>query len=93
MVPPAVLSSSGGTDAGIFHEPESFLQFLMFTEPWKEDPVREPPTRPGAGDRVTGSGATPGRFAFTGKRRTSSEPSPEPEEAIRIDIIPDADDP
>lgn len=82
----------GGTYAGIFHQPESFLQFLMFTETGNEDPVSEPP-RSIEGDRVTGSGATPGRFAFTGKRRDSSEPSPEPEGEPRIDIFPDADDP
>ena len=80
-----------GMNASVFREPEAFLQFLMVTE-WREGEVDSTDM-----DRVTdvvhGDGArvTPSRFAFTGKRHTSSDLHSDTKEDIRIDIIPEGD--
>ena len=80
-----------GLNASVFRQPEAFLQFLVFTE-WREGEGDS--TEKESGDDITqsdGSRATKSRFAFTGKRHTSSEPHSDTKEDFRIDIIPDGD--
>jgi len=80
-----------GINASVFREPEAFLQFLMFTE-WREGEVdstdkdRVADVTHGDGSKVTYS-----RFAFTGKRHTSSDTHSDTKEDFRIDIIPEGD--
>jgi hypothetical protein len=80
-----------GINASVFRQPEAFLQFLMFTE-WREGDVDSKDK-----DRVAdvihddGSKVTPSRFAFTGKRHTSSGIHSDTKEDFRIDIIPEGD--
>jgi hypothetical protein len=80
-----------GIDASVFREPEAFLQFLIFTE-WREGEMKNADTDRGAdvasrdGSRVTRS-----RYAFTGKRHTSSDTPSDSKDDPRIDIIPEGD--
>ena len=80
-----------GINASVFREPEAFLQFLMFTE------LREGEMDSMDKDRVAdviygdGSKVTHSRFAFTGKRHTSSDTHSDTKEDFRIDIIPEGD--
>ncbi len=80
-----------GMNASVFREPEAFLQFLVFTE------RREGEMEGGDTDRVAdvtardGSKVTKSRFAFTGKRHTSSDTYSDNQEDFRIDIIPEGD--
>lgn len=83
-----------GIDASVFREPESFLQFTVFTERSQEDGNSLGITD--AAVSVPGAGVSPGRsrFAFTGKRRIPSDIGPESGEKgedTRIDVIPDGD--
>lgn len=80
-----------GIDASVFREPEAFLQFLIFTEQ-REGELESAETD--RGSDVTshdGSRVTHGRYAFTGKRHTSSDTSSSSKDDIRIDIIPEGD--
>jgi len=80
-----------GIDASVFREPEAFLQFLIFTEQ-REGELESAGTDRGAD--VTsrdGSTVTHSRFAFTGKRHTTSDTSSDSKDDIRIDIIPEGD--
>ena len=80
-----------GINASVFREPEAFLQFLMFTE-WREGEVDSTDK-----DKVAdvtardGSKVTHSRFAFTGKRHTSSDTHSDTTEDFRIDIMPEGD--
>jgi hypothetical protein len=85
-----------GIDASVFRDPESFLQFMVFTE--RSEREADAAQTIGAADRVQGAGAPPARsrFAFTGQRRTPSDTVPDTgtkEDDIRIDFIPDGDAP
>jgi hypothetical protein len=77
-----------GIDASVFREPEAFLQFLIFTE-WREGEMER--TDQGAAPSRDGSRTNPGRFAFTGKRHTSSDTPSDSKDDIRIDVIPEGD--
>jgi hypothetical protein len=78
-----------GINASVFREPEAFLQFLIFTE-WKEGEM-ESVDRGAAPPSRDGSRTSPGRFAFTGKRHTSSDTPSDSKDDIRIDVIPEGD--
>jgi hypothetical protein len=78
-----------GIDASVFREPEAFLQFLIFTE-WREGEM-ESTDQGAATPSRDGSRTTPGRFAFTGKRHTSSDTPTDSNDDIRIDVIPEGD--
>ena len=80
-----------GINASVFREPEAFLQFLVFTE-WREGETESGDTERVA-DATTrdGSKVTQSRFAFTGKRHTSSDTPSDSKDDIRIDIIPEGD--
>ena len=78
-----------GINASVFHEPEAFLQFLIFTE-WREGEM-ESTDRGAAPPSHDGSRTSPGRFAFTGKRHTSSDTTSDLKDDIRIDVIPEGD--
>jgi hypothetical protein len=85
-----------GIDASVFREPESFLQFTVFTERSEKDAAAA--FQSSETDNTHGSGESPARsrFAFTGKRRMSSDSGPDREEKgedTRIDVIPDGDTP
>jgi hypothetical protein len=83
-----------GIDTSVFKEPEAFLQFMVFTERGEEEgdgvrPDRVPDTAPRADPTPARS-----RFAFTGKKHTSSDTGQgagEKGEDSRIDFIPDGD--
>jgi hypothetical protein len=79
-----------GINASVFREPEAFLQFLMFTERTAEEveQVRQDRvTEPARGVRQP---VTRGRFAFTGKRHTSSRAPADDKKTDTADSIPDA---
>ena len=78
-----------GINASVFREPEAFLQFLIFTE-WREGEM-ESADRGAAPPSHDGSRTSPGRFAFTGKRHTSSDTPSDSKDDIRIDVIPEGD--
>jgi len=94
----------GGIRASVFREPESFLQFLMFTE-WsagdREDAVNEQVAEVRAGDKGASARS---RYAYTGAPRASADtgasgrdqrprmPSRSSDDP-GIDFIPDADSP
>ena len=85
-----------GIDASVFREPESFLQFMVFTERSEKDADAEHLSN--ESDSTQGAGVSPARsrFAFTGKRRIPSDTgqsSGEKGEDTRIDVIPDGDTP
>jgi len=64
-----------GIGASLFREPESFLQFLMFTE-WSEsdrDAHIDEEVAKIRGGKTRGPPVSP--YAYTGPRRTSSEPA------------------
>ena len=80
-----------GINASVFRQPEAFLQFLVFTEQREgevdsSDKERVVDVTHGNGSKVTHS-----RFAFTGKRHTSSDTHSDTPEDFRIDIIPEGD--
>jgi hypothetical protein len=78
-----------GIDASVFREPEAFLQFLIFTE-WREGEMESADLGAATPSRNE-SRTTPGRFAFTGKRHTSSDTPTDSNDDIRIDVIPEGD--
>jgi len=62
----------GGMGASLFHEPESFLQFLMFTE-WSEKDTNDHVSERVAEIRGSGSaGAGGSPYAYNGPRGTAS---------------------
>ena len=93
-----------GIRASVFREPESFLQFLMFTE-WsagdREEAVNEQVAKiRSGGDGVSGRG----RYSYTGVRPTAADDgatgrdqrprvSARSSDDAGIDFIPDADSP
>ena len=82
-----------GIDASVFREPESFLQFIMFTEPREGEADATGSVEPDS-DYEGGSPPTRSRFAFAGKRRLPSDSDKdigENEGDTRIDFIPDGD--
>ncbi len=79
-------------DAGIFSEPEAFLQFLIFTERGAGEADIVVPQVPENARRGGEPLMAKGRFAFTGKRR--DEPAGgrgRDEEDARLDFIPYGD--
>ena len=63
----------GGMGASLFREPESFLQFLMFTE-WSEKDTNDHVSERVAEIRSSGSARAGGSpYAYTGPRRAGSE--------------------
>ncbi len=83
-----------GINASVFHEPEAFLQFAVFTER-REDEMHADQSI-SATDKAQGGGLSSprSRFVFTGKRHSSPDTARdtgEKEEDIRIDVIPDGD--
>jgi hypothetical protein len=80
-----------GIDASVFREPEAFLQFLIFTERRAGEMESAETARDTEGISRDGSRVTHSRYAFTGKRHTSSDTSSDPKDDIRIDIIPEGD--
>jgi hypothetical protein len=80
-----------GINASVFREPEAFLQFLMFTE--RREGEVDSTDRDSVADITHGdrAKAAHSRFAFTGKRHTSSDTPSDMKEDIRIDIIPEGD--
>jgi hypothetical protein len=83
-----------GIDASVFKEPEAFLQFMVFTEGGEDDANAGLLNH--TADTAHGAGSSPprSRFAFTGKRHTSSDIGQDPGEKggdSMIDIIPEAD--
>jgi len=81
-----------GIDASVFREPEAFLQFVVFTE--RSGLEKGAALSSSHADTTQEGGVSPprSRFAFTGKRRTSSgSQDTEKEEDARIDVIPDGD--
>jgi len=81
----------GGINASVFHEPGAFLQFLIFTERHEGEMESADTDRVAAVTHADGSKVIQSRFAFTGKRHTSSDTPSEMKEDIRIDIIPEGD--
>jgi hypothetical protein len=82
-----------GIDASVFREPEAFLQFLIFTERREGELESADMDRSADVTSRDGSRVTHSRFAFTGKRHTSSDTSSDSKDEIRIDIIPEGDAP
>ncbi len=78
-----------GMNASVFREPEAFLQFLVFTERREGEMDSTDKERVADVNRSDGSKATKSRFAFTGKRHTSSDTHSDTKEDLRIDIIPE----
>jgi len=78
-----------GINAAVFREPEAFLQFLMVTE--RHEGEVQGLEKTGSVIQGEGTKITPGRFAFTGKRHESPKTSPEKNDDIQIDVIPDGD--
>jgi hypothetical protein len=80
-----------GMNVSVFREPEAFLQFLMFTE--RREGEMDSTDMDRVADVTLGDGSkeTPSRFAFTGKRHTSSDTHSDTKEDFRIDIIPEGD--
>jgi len=61
-----------GIGASLFREPEAFLQFLMFTERWSNERAEEPQAVRADAGRGMQPAAGHSRYAFTGKRHTTS---------------------
>ena len=80
-----------GINASVFREPEAFLQFLIFTERHEGEVESVDTDRVADVTHADGSKVIQSRFAFTGKRHTSSDTPSEMKEDIRIDIIPEGD--
>jgi hypothetical protein len=80
-----------GINASVFREPEAFLQFLMFTERREGEVDSTDKDRVADVTHGDGSKVTHSRFAFTGKRHTSSDTHSDTKEDFRIDIIPEGD--
>ena len=80
-----------GMNASVFREPEAFLQFLVFTERHEEEMDSTDNDRVADITHGDGSKVTHSRFAFTGKRHTSSDTHSDTKEDFRIDIIPEGD--
>jgi len=80
-----------GIDASVFREPEAFLQFLIFTELHEAELENAGTAQTADAASRDGSTVTRSRFAFTGKRHTSSDTSSDSKDDIRIDIIPEGD--
>jgi hypothetical protein len=83
-----------GIDASVFKEREAFLQFIVFTE--RGDEVSDSALPNSAADITHGAGSSPvrSRYAFTGKRHTSSDTGQDTaknENDTRIDFIPEGD--
>ena len=82
-----------GMNASAFREPEAFLQFAVFTERSGQEEGAVPSSGHGGTTREGVVSPPRSRFAFTGKRRTSSDSQDSGEKGgdTRIDIIPDED--
>ncbi len=80
-----------GIYASVFRQPEAFLQFLMFTERREGDVDRADHNSTADITHGDGSKEARSRFAFTGKRHTSSDTFSVTEDDILIDIIPEED--
>jgi hypothetical protein len=80
-----------GINASVFRQPEAFLQFLVFTERREEEVDSTDKDRVADVPHADGSSGTQSRFAFTGKRHTSSDTPSDTTEDFRIDIIPEGD--
>jgi len=80
-----------GISASIFRQPEAFLQFLVFTELCEGEVDCTGKERVADVTHGNGSEVTHSRFAFTGKRHTSSDTHSDTTEDFRIDIIPEGD--
>ncbi len=80
-----------GIDAGIFSEPEAFLQFLIFTERGAGEADIVVPAVPENARRGGEPLMGKSRFAFTGKRRDASPGRSAGDEDTRIDFIPYGD--
>ena len=80
-----------GMNASVFREPEAFLQFLIFTERHEGEVESVDTDRVADGTHADGSKVIQSRFAFTGKRHTSSDTHSDTKEDFRIDIIPEGD--
>jgi hypothetical protein len=80
-----------GIDASVFREPEAFLQFLIFTERRAGEMESGDTERVADVNTRDGSRGTHSRFAFTGKRHTSSDTPSDSKDDIGIDIIPEGD--
>ena len=79
-------------DASVFHEPEAFLQFLMFTERREGEAEAEQQMTPaGTGRRAGPPLMAHSRFAFTGQRSAPADNRPDRGGDSRIDFIPDGD--
>jgi hypothetical protein len=78
-------------DAGIFSEPEAFLQFLVFTERGAGEADIIAPAVPDNARRGGEALMGKSRFAFTGQRRESPQGGPAREEDARLDFIPYGD--
>ena len=80
-----------GINASVFREPEAFLQFHIFTERREGEVDSTDTDRVADVPHADGSSGTQSRFAFTGKRHTSSDTPSDTTEDFRIDIIPEGD--
>ena len=80
-----------GISASVFRQPEAFLQFLVFTELREGEVDSTDKERVADGTHGNGSKVTHSRFAFTGKRHTTSDTHSDTPEDFRIDIIPEGD--
>jgi hypothetical protein len=80
-----------GINASVFRQPEAFLQFLVFTERREGEVDSTDMDRVADVPHADGSSGTQSRFAFTGKRHTSSDTPSDTKEDFRIDIIPEGD--
>jgi hypothetical protein len=78
-----------GIDASVFREPEAFLQFLIFTERLAGEMESADTDR--VADVASRDGSKVSRYAFTGKRHSSSDAPTDSKDDIRIDVIPEGD--
>jgi hypothetical protein len=80
-----------GISASLFREPEAFLQFLMFTERQHNERDEEPQAVRADANRGTKPAAGRSRYAFTGKRHTTSGEETGKSRDARIDDINEGD--
>ncbi|WAC05808.1 MAG: hypothetical protein OS112_04060 [Methanoregula sp.] len=81
-----------GIDASVFREPEAFLQFYVFTEQHEgEADAGRRGIPEDTGRREGAPLMARSRFAFTGKRHSSSDTRPGSGDETRLDFIPDGD--
>jgi hypothetical protein len=75
-----------GIGASLFREPEAFLQFLMFTERRHNETAEEPQAVRADAGRGMQPAAGRSRYAFTGKRHTTSGDEIKKSGDARIDV-------